>query len=401
MNNRTKLLAAAGVLVLGSAVAYVLLFRTTVEPELAAACRVIAPDSASRIDACTRVIAIDPKAGWAYAARAEAFLRRDDSKSALADARAAVKADPGLAAGYAMLAMTDFKAGGAKRMADARLAVKLAHERPMGGYEEGQALLAVSDATVQVAAETNQPSSDTDDAMKAARAAMEADVLSSVNQVNYAEALIRHWKQNEAWKVLNETIDMDPGYAKAYLLRAQTWSDADEVGDQAPTVAAGKEIEDLNKAIELEPLMAQSYIARGDHYVTWGPDDLATADYTRSIAIDPDEFRIGYVLAMQLLRTGHPEPALVQINIAIGKNPAWPSNRLARSLVYIALNRRADAIADIEQVLAENPDNKYQQKMLQDLKSGARVSSYGPPLGEFDSLMFPLTITARQLAELK
>ena len=75
------------------------------------------------------------------------------------------------------------------------------------------------------------------------------------------------------------------------------------------------QLEDLNKAIELDPTMSEAYMERGNLYSSnlpkeKGGDEMAVADYTRCLEIKPDDFSSRWNRANHYKSLGKPDLAI-------------------------------------------------------------------------------------------
>jgi len=87
---------------------------------------------------------------------------------------------------------------------------------------------------------------------------------------------------DEAIEEYNKAIELDPNLAEAYQNRAYAYN---YKGQYDLTIT------DCNKAIELDPNMAEAYFNRGGAYIGKGQVDLGIADYTKAIELDPEDQR--------------------------------------------------------------------------------------------------------------
>jgi tetratricopeptide (TPR) repeat protein len=85
---------------------------------------------------------------------------------------------------------------------------------------------------------------------------------------------------DQAFSELTKAIEIDPGLARAYVVRGMAYNDNDK-GEHDLAIA------DFTKVIEIEPTNAHAYRYRGVAYRSRGEYDLAIADYSEAIEIDP------------------------------------------------------------------------------------------------------------------
>ncbi len=130
-----------------------------------------------------------------------------------------------------------------------------------------------------------------------------------------------------------EAIGLDSTYARAYTGLSTSYSLAlfyrYDVGVPEYEVA-GRALAAANRAIELDPLYADGFAARG--YVisrTYGPTDESAADYARALELSPSEGQglvwSGAVLAQQ----GKADEALQAMRMGVELRPFEPAPHLA------------------------------------------------------------------------
>ena len=83
---------------------------------------------------------------------------------------------------------------------------------------------------------------------------------------------------DQAFSELTKAIEIDPGLARAYVIRGMAYNDKDEF-DLA--------VADYSKLIEIKPTDAHAYVYRGMAYGNKCEYDLAVADHSKAIEIDP------------------------------------------------------------------------------------------------------------------
>jgi tetratricopeptide (TPR) repeat protein len=178
---------------------------------------------------------------------------------------------------------------------------------------------------------------------------------------NRALALLELGDKQAAIRDLTQVIDNSIPSADAYYLRGHARSDlGDQKGaredyDKATRLyLRERELENINKAIQLSPNQACAYYFRGDVRNSLGDKQGAIADYTKSIQIEPDIADFYY----------------------------------ARSSVYSELKNKQGVIADYTQIIRLEPqiidtynlrgnlhaELENTQKAIEDYTKAAQVS---------------------------
>ena len=86
-------------------------------------------------------------------------------------------------------------------------------------------------------------------------------------------------RTESALEAFNRAIDIDPTMADGFLGRANTLSTLKRFDEALP---------DYNRAIEIEPTMANAYVNRGSIYSRMGQYEKAIADYEKGLELDPE-----------------------------------------------------------------------------------------------------------------
>jgi tetratricopeptide (TPR) repeat protein len=125
-------------------------------------------------------------------------------------------------------------------------------------------------------------------------------------------------------------------------------------GDHATTV------EQLSRAIQLSPDVANYYYWRADSNLHLGRHDDAIRDYTRALELMPDDRASRLGRAAALLGKRDHQAAIADFTLVIQQREApdqltaWAHH--GRGLAYVGLNQPAEAIADYEAYLALAPN---------------------------------------------
>ena len=174
-------------------------------------------------------------------------------------------------------------------------------------------------------------------------------------------------------ELLDDAIELDPGYADAYLTRGlayknlkqytraiQDYNKAIEFdpGYELTYHARGieyanlnqhiKAIQDYDKAIELNPGYANAYNSRGFAYANLNQHIKAIQDYDKVIELDPNNGMAYNNRGVEYNDLNQPIKAIQDLNKAIELDP---NNGMAynnRGIAYLLLKRDARGCADLE-----------------------------------------------------
>jgi tetratricopeptide (TPR) repeat protein len=144
-----------------------------------------------------------------------------------------------------------------------------------------------------------------------------------------------------------ESIKLAPEYiARAYVQRGILYA-IDREYDLA--------IADYSEAIRVDPKRADSYLNRGRAYVAKGDRDYAIADYADAIRNNPKFAEAYGNLCNALTIEGRLQPALASCNKSVQLKPRNPASLAFRGTVYLALRNFKRAKANYEEALALDP----------------------------------------------
>lgn len=125
-------------------------------------------------------------------------------------------------------------------------------------------------------------------------------------------------------------------------------------------------LEDLNRAIELDPTMAQAYYERGNLWFQLGDRQRAIADYTQTIRLAPNLPKAYVNRGTVRAESGDEQGAIEDYTQAIQLDPTFPAAYLNRCLSRSNLEDHQAAIADCTQALNLQPNSvrAYQNRGL-------------------------------------
>ncbi len=171
---------------------------------------------------------------------------------------------------------------------------------------------------------------------------------------------IRLNKPLEALKVCDEMIN-NLKNASAYILRAKTYATINQ---------PQKAIEDLDKAIEIEPGNSEVWMARSDFYNSMDRKDKALDDIKKAMSLDSDNDLIKKREIELLLTSGKPEMVNEGKDIieqALKKNPDDTDMQLYKANALL-IEGTSPAIENARKILQEisrkNPDLSQAWLML-------------------------------------
>ncbi|MFF1624391.1 tetratricopeptide repeat protein [Streptomyces sp. NPDC058272] len=162
-----------------------------------------------------------------------------------------------------------------------------------------------------------------------------------------ASALLDSGAYGEALAEYDRAVGLDPELAQAYRGRAFTHH---RLGDHEAAVT------DLDRAAALAPDHALTISVRGEYHRILGHDDEAIRDLTRGIELAPAHHFAWASRGATRHRLGQPDDALADLDRALELKPdyAWAMGRRAR--VWRTLGEPARQLADLDLGLRLQPD---------------------------------------------
>ena len=177
----------------------------------------------------------------------------------------------------------------------------------------------------------------------------------------------KHWLGRRTPEGLNRSIGLfqqalaeDPTYAIAYADLSSAYALSlnyrYEVGIDGYPLAA-RSLAAADRAIELDPLLAAGYAARG--YVSaivGAPTELVSADFERAAEQQPNQASVASWSARVLARTGQFEEAIASAALASRLDPLASGRHVAVASLSLQLGRYAEALAAGRMASALEPD---------------------------------------------
>ena len=150
----------------------------------------------------------------------------------------------------------------------------------------------------------------------------------------------------EAIQDLTKAIELNPELAKAYYIRGLAY------GSQGEYKHA---VQDYTKAIELNPEFAEAYYFRGSAYSIQGEYERAIEDLTKAIELEPDDAGTYIIRGSAYYNQGEYERVIEDATKAIELEPDDAGIYYARGLAYYNQGEYERAIEDATKAIELNP----------------------------------------------
>lgn len=166
------------------------------------------------------------------------------------------------------------------------------------------------------------------------------------------------------WSALNQSVGpfeaviaKDPSFAPAYAGLAAAHGVRSgqfrfDIADELKQMRAAAE-----KAIQLDPLLAEAHAALGLAYSRDGQWEQSEKSFRRAVKLDPGRsMTYGHLAMYLLLPLGRIKEALHQLHVAEKNDPLSPELHFDLSYVLISAGRYDEAAGHCEKLPADSPD---------------------------------------------
>ncbi len=172
------------------------------------------------------------------------------------------------------------------------------------------------------------------------------DPLNAKQSFDAGTRLYKIARYNQAILSFDRAIALQPGMADAYLMRGRSF-----VGDAKPE----RSLADFSQVIELRPRDPTGWLARGLAFLELNKFTEAINDASQAIAIDPKLAAAYNLRGSALRKSGDARKALDDFRRAVELEPS-ADNYYQRGATYALLGEHRLAIADFDKVIDTIPD---------------------------------------------
>jgi tetratricopeptide (TPR) repeat protein len=322
-----------------------------------------------RIAEATAAIEANPEDIAAYAARGMAYFSAGDHYAAEADYTRAIELDPenGVLYDFRAKIYLDMHGPGSPAFdayLDLQKAIQygrglvntynrlgIANERldsfsdAIDAYEQAIALEPGYGLLYNNLGVTYGHMGDTDRLLALYTQAIEIDPHLSFTYVNRGREYVKQNRLQEALNDFDQAIQVDPFFARAYLWRGIMRAHYIDIDPKAA-------FDDFNQAIQLDPSDSDAFMNRGTSYMSRGDMAAAITDLEHAIALnqanEPAWANLGTAYAL----TGQYEKAIDSYTWAIGLYGAFMTTAYVyRAQVYLAVGDLDSALGDLSDYL--------------------------------------------------
>src|SRR5713101_572292 len=154
----------------------------------------------------------------------------------------------------------------------------------------------------------------------------------------------------------NQAVAKDPNYAQAYAGLADTYILLFDRGLISNNEASPKIRSAAQRAMELDPTLADPHAALAvlkEADWDWAG---AEAEYRKAIGLNPNDATSHQWYAILLQNLGRTKDALPEIEKALALDPASPQINANHASILIDMHRYDDAVAELSRLIATNPE---------------------------------------------
>jgi len=148
-------------------------------------------------------------------------------------------------------------------------------------------------------------------------------------------------------------IELDPDNPYPYYNRARLYI----LPGAMPPERRIEILDDVNKAIELDPTFVDAYMLKGNFFFRTQVYDLAIKEYTKAIALDPKYAKAYADRGGSHYELGSFAKAIPDLSKAIELDPNVANAYLYRGLGYVELGKYKEAVPDLGKAIQRNPRN--------------------------------------------
>lgn len=167
-----------------------------------------------------------------------------------------------------------------------------------------------------------------------------------------ASAYAAHGSIDAAFADYEQALALDPNYTVVYYNRAGVYYYWQGAGDLA--------LDDLNRAIEIDPVYVDAYLLRGQIHSDQGNYDQALDDFNTAINLAPDYAPSFYSRALLYYNAyADPDSALADLNMALELDGNYTAAYLALGQIHDNLGDVVAALENYEAYLSlagDSPD---------------------------------------------
>jgi tetratricopeptide (TPR) repeat protein len=161
----------------------------------------------------------------------------------------------------------------------------------------------------------------------------------------------------QAVEDFSEAVSVDPHYAEAYAMLANTYNRMGQYNWETKRNARSQGLAAARQARAFDPNLPETYAALGfsEWFYVWTPL-AAEKEFKTAVALNPSSVNAHHWYAQLLMTEGRFDEAEQQIGAALDVDPRSAILRTNLGWLHYYEGHTSQAIAEIEEVVRENPD---------------------------------------------
>jgi len=164
----------------------------------------------------------------------------------------------------------------------------------------------------------------------------------------YKRAQVQYEKRefDEAIRLFNQVVRLDPTYVEAYVSRGMAWNEKAEYD---------KAIKDFTAGMQVDPKFVPAYINRGISWIEKSEFDKAIKDLDAAVLLDPKDDAALFHRGVAWSRKGDYEAALKNFDASIKLDATYAPAYLFRGQARFAKQEYDKALKDYDESLRRDP----------------------------------------------
>jgi len=159
-------------------------------------------------------------------------------------------------------------------------------------------------------------------------------------------------------ELIDKAIDIDPGYAPAWVLKAHIYSQQGDVGARMPLEAGPLARAAVDRALELDADNAAAHALSGDIMVSFERNFAGAKDaFDRALELDPNDVDVLFQASIYYAIVGQPETALQLGLRTYERDPLFVPNHGTLCYIYSMLGRAEEAEAISRERIEISPNS--------------------------------------------
>jgi TolB-like protein len=170
----------------------------------------------------------------------------------------------------------------------------------------------------------------------------------------------------KAVEYLNRAIEKNPNWAPLYAGLAEVWIWIQQAGWEQASVAGPIIFQNLNKAMELDPDLAEVHYqcAVSAQLVEWDWGK-SEKEFLKALAINPNNSLSRLMYAQLLLILNRPDESMAQRELAISLDPLNPVTKLIYMGTLVQAGECKASLPMLEEAWATNPEDLNYNAMIE------------------------------------